>query len=182
MTEDNLETRYQRRWGDWDSEAYFERDGGGIRVLKWQPSDATLGVALYVTIGSSNLPPVSGEPTHRREFFIGLLPEFDAIVEPLAELAIYPKESGKDLDHGHFVRIPGGAVPGAAFEGFVILEPMDDMDLMRFSDRHVQLMMVVPAFPKELDYASKKGVDRLMERMEKQSAPYWDPMREPIFY
>jgi hypothetical protein len=47
--------------------------------------------------------------------------------------------------------------------------------------RHVELLMVVPAFADELDFAPKRGVDELLDVMTEQRTPFWNPDRRSVF-
>jgi hypothetical protein len=111
---DDVESYYLKKWGKTAREAAFERDNVAIKVLKWSASEATGGVTLYATLGASDHPPTSGEPSHRHEFFLGFSPECDDVAESMAGLGAYTYDTGRDLGPGHIYRVDdGGFYPTA---------------------------------------------------------------------
>jgi hypothetical protein len=183
VTYQDIESYYHQQWGDPSREALFETDELALRVLKWSAAAATGGVNLYATVGVSNHPPTSAGSGHRKEFFIGFTPECDDIAWPLAQLAGYSCTSGKELGPGHIYRAPDSLLPSGAFSGFALITPLQDWyEPVLLSDgRHVDLLMAIPMFNDELDFAARRGVDDLLDVMSERAVPFWKPVRHSVF-
>jgi hypothetical protein len=74
---------YIELWGEPSREAEFEILGHEIEVYKWDADANPEEVVMYATVGAS-ASPTPGSPSHRNEFYVGLLPEHDAMAAPLA--------------------------------------------------------------------------------------------------
>jgi hypothetical protein len=46
--------------------------------------------------------------------------------------------------------------------------------------RHVEFLMLVPAFPAEPDYASRYGIGALAGAQERAGVDVWNPFRKPV--
>ena len=179
----DVRSLYLDKWGEPDREAEFETDRCLIRALKWQSSSRTGGVTLYATVGVSDYPLPGVPDSHRQEYFVGFEPEYDDVASPLAWLGIYAQSAPQPLAAGHTYRAPEPLIEGAGFEGFILLAPQDEflapIDLP--DGRHVEFLMLVPAFEDELDFAKSHSVDELMEAIETADVPFWDPNRRSTF-
>jgi hypothetical protein len=164
-------------------QAFFEtRDGIDIRVSKWQEGDGEDALTFYRTSGVSDIPLPGVDAGHRQEFFVACDPECDEIAESLAEVGVYSKRSGKRLSANNIYRSSGPLWGGTDLAGYVVVNPFEgEMQNVRLSDgRHVDFLMLVPAFPGELDYASRHGVDGLAMAQEEAGISFWNPLRKEI--
>ncbi|MFD9279523.1 suppressor of fused domain protein [Streptomyces mirabilis] len=179
----DVRSYYTEDWGNPEREAEFQKGEYVIGVLKWQASASTQGVNIYATVGASDYSLPGFGMEHRQEFFVGLAPECDDIASPLARLGIYAQLAGKSLAAGHVYSAPQGLMEGSDLSGFVLLAPFDGLPApVELADgRHVEFLMAIPVFRDELEFASKHGVDGLMEVMESSQVPFWNPARRSAF-
>lgn len=164
-------------------EALFAtRDGYAIRVLKWVEGEGEYELTLYRTSGVCDIPVPGAVEKHRQEFFVGCDPQCDDIAESIAQLGIYSARTGKALAAQNIYRADGPLWQGTELAGFVITHPFDDeLKSMVLADgRHVAFLMLVPAFPSELDFASLYGVHALAAAQEQAEVEFWNPYREPV--
>ena len=77
---------YFGKYGDPDREAQFsDQSGKKIEVYKWAKNRTGEGVTIYATDGANNC---LGDAAMGCEFFIGLTPDVDEIVEAVAEAGL----------------------------------------------------------------------------------------------
>lgn len=178
---DDVRDLYRARWGEPSRRASFEVDGFEAEVLKWNADANPEGVALYATVGASARPMPGRDPLHRVEFFVGFVPEQDAVASPLAALALYSAREGVDVDHGHTVPVGGPLWSGSGMRWFLVLRPVGDIipPLELPDGLHVDFLQAVPIFETELIYKSTHGAEALLRRWEASMTPFWDPRRDP---
>lgn len=174
-----MRSHYTATLGEPDREAEFAKGRSVIGVLKWRTGPRTEGVTLYATEGVSDYPLPGVPGSHRQEYFVGFEPECDDVAAPLAWLGIYVQSAPQPLAEGNTYRAPEPLMEGLGFRGFIVLgaqkgflSPIDLPD-----GRHVEFLMLIPAFEDELDFAKAHGVDRLMDAIESAEVPFWDPRR-----
>jgi len=172
---------YRAHWGEPSREAHFEVDDLAIEVLKWDADANAEGVALYATVGASSRTLAGHDPKHRTEFFVGLLPEHDAIASPLAALGLYSVREGVALDHGHTVPAGEPLWPGSPMRSFLVMRPRPDfLPALELPDGlHVTFFQAIPIFDSELQFKSEHGADALMRRWEDAQVPFWSGDRAP---
>ncbi|MEV6583703.1 suppressor of fused domain protein [Streptomyces sp. NPDC051582] len=70
-------------------------------------------------------------------------------------------------------RSPAPLWEGTALSGYVAVAPFEgEMQHTTLSDgRHVEFLMLIPAFPEELDYALRHGVAALSVAQEQAGVP-----------
>lgn len=175
--------QFVRLWGEPLREASFQtRDGYDIRILKWVEGEGEDELTFYRTSGVCDIAVPGADEKHRQEFFLACDPECDEIVESIAQLGLYGARSGKALAARNTYRSQGPLWPETELAGFVVSEPFEgEMTGMTLADgRHVEFLMLVPAFPAELDFASKHGVEALMAAQERAGVEFWDVYRKPV--
>ncbi|GGR42669.1 hypothetical protein GCM10010251_69430 [Streptomyces aurantiogriseus] len=171
-----------QRWGEPLREALFRTgDGFEIRVLKWVEGDGDDELTFYRTSGVCDIPVPGADISHRQEFFLGCDPECDEIAESVAQLGLYSARSGKALSAQNIYRADGPLWPGTELSGFVITHPFDgELKSATLADgRHVEFLMLVPAFSAELDFASRHGIGALVTAQDNAGVEFWDPYRKP---
>jgi Suppressor of fused protein (SUFU) len=181
MTTDAVRDSYLARWGEPSRKASFRVDEFEVEVFKWNAAVNPEGVNLYATIGASARPIVGRDPSHRIEFFIGLLPARDEIASPLAALALYPTREGVALDHGHTVPADGPLWPGTEMRWFLVLRPIGDIiSPLELADGiRVEFLQAIPLFESELAYKAANNAEALLRHWEESHVPFWDPDRPP---
>jgi hypothetical protein len=118
---------YRGLWGEPSRTAEFTGSDYTAGVYKWSSDTNPEGVDLYATIGASDKPIPQDDPTHRVEFFLGLLPGRDEVASPLAALALFPTREGKPLDHGHSVPAEEPLWPGTEMRRFLIMRQVGEL-------------------------------------------------------
>ncbi|MFE2265616.1 suppressor of fused domain protein [Streptomyces griseosporeus] len=174
---------FLRTWGEPQREASFRtRDGHDIRILKWVEGEGEDELTFYRTSGVCDIPVPGAEAGHRQEFFLSCDPECDDVAESIAQVGIYAARSGKALAARTVYRAPGPLWPGTELAGFVVTTPFDGeaTSLTLADGRHIEFLMLVPAFPTELDYAVRHGIDALIDAQERAEVDFWNPYRAPV--
>jgi hypothetical protein len=148
-----------------------------VEVYKWDPEATPEGVALYATIGASELPLVGHDPAHRAEFFVGLLPAKDDIARPLAMLASHSAHEKTALDHGHTVIFLEPFWAGTSLRTFLVMRPVSEIlpTLGLPGGVHVEFLQAIPLFQSELAFKKANGAEALLRRWEESGVPFWDP-------
>ena len=177
----NVNELYVDSWGEPSHEALFRaRDGIDIRVMKWSEDVTGEGVTLYWTSGASDIELPGMDPRHRQEFSVGFDPECDEVAESLAQVGMYAARSGKVLGDGHIYRADGPLWSESELVGYVVATE-DSLGYVDLSDgRHVEFLMLVPAFREELDFAARLGVGALIKAQERANIAFWDPFRKKV--
>lgn len=183
MTYQDIESFYSEQWGSPVREAVFEKGDVRLRLFKWSSSSATGGVNIYATVGANDFTEYDDQMGHSQEFFLGFSPECDDIAWPLAQLRAYAGTAGMKLGPGHIYRAPEVLLPSGAFDGFLLITPLDQWyEPVQIEDgRHVQLLMAIPVYSNELDFAASRGVDALLDIMAERNVAFWKPIRPPTF-
>ncbi|GAA2444964.1 suppressor of fused domain protein [Streptomyces glaucus] len=172
-----------REWGEPLREASFRtRDGHDIRILKWVGGEGEDGLTFYRTSGACDVPVPGADGKHRQEFFLSRGPGCDDIAESIAQAGIYAARSGRALAARNIYRAPGPLWPGTGLAGFVVTDPFEGeaTSTVLADGRHVEFLMLVPAFPAELDYASRHGTGALADAQERAGVHFRDPYRKPV--
>ncbi|MFB7545883.1 suppressor of fused domain protein [Streptomyces zaomyceticus] len=172
-----------RKWGEPLREASFQtRDGYDIRILKWVEGEGEDELTFYRTSGVSDIVVPGADEKHRQEFFLSCDPECDEIAESIAQVGLYAARSGKALAAQTVYRSQGPLWAGTELAGFVVSEPFEEEEtsMVLADGRHVEFLMLVPAFPAELDFAAKFGVDALMAAQERAGVEFWNAYRKPV--
>jgi Suppressor of fused protein (SUFU) len=183
MTFKDIDSFYSKQWGISVREAVFEKYEIRLRVLKWSSSPATGGVSIYATVDASDFSESDNKSDHEYEFFLGFSPECDDIAGPLAQLRAYARTADVRVGPGHIYRAPGPLLPSGAFDGFLLITPLDLWyePVQLEGGRHIQLLMAIPLFRDELDFAAGRGGDALLDIMSERNVPFWKPVRRSTF-
>jgi len=178
---DAVRDLYRAHWGEPSRQARFEVGEFDIEVYKWAADANPEGVALYATIGASARPMAGRDPSHRVEFFLGLVPERDDVASALAALGLYSAREGTELDHGHTVPADGPLWPGTPMQTFLVLHPLSDfLPPLELPDGlHVDFLQAVPLFDAERAFKAEHGAEALLARWERDGVPFWNPERAP---
>ena len=180
---DELLSHYSKTWGGSPTRtARFDVGRTVISVYKWAANANPEGVALYATDGMS-AEPISdgGDPNHRIELILGLLPEKDDAARPLAMLASYPAREGVAIDHGHSVSFPEPLWKSTKMSAFLVMKPLGEMvPALRLGEKHVEFLQAIPIFSAELAFKSENGAEALLLAWERAGVPFWDPRRNPL--
>jgi len=112
----------------------------------------------------------------RCEFFIGLCPEEDGVVESLAQVAVHGSGRGTVPTYGDTVTLPTYLWPGTRARSFLFNGSVDEI----FPSLHqpgstMTFIQLIPLTPDELSLKSNYGLDRLWEHLKEVA--YWDPRR-----
>jgi hypothetical protein len=170
---------YRARWGEPVRRARFSVAGFEIDVLKWSAGRSGEGTAMYATVGASEYAMPGWPSRHRVEFFIGLLPELDAVASPLAALGLYSQREQRMLDHGHVVPIGGALWPGTDMSALLVMRPRDGF-LPALDGRgqvHVEFWQAIPVHGAERDFILERGAAALLSHWEQRGVPFWNPAR-----
>jgi hypothetical protein len=172
---------YIARWGEPSRTADFRVGEFTVSVYKWSSEATPEGVNLYATVGASAPSMAGRDPLHRVEFFIGLLPEMDAVASPLAALALYSARAGVAVDHGHTVPSDGALWPGTKMRRFLVMRPVSDIiqPLSLADGTHIEFLQALPMFDSEMAYKTEHSAEALLERWHRAKVPFWDPNRTP---
>ena len=175
-----LRQHYRNLWGEPSRTAHFTIMSKETDILKWDAEINPEGVCLYATAGVSEYPLAEYDPTHRLEFFTGLLPAQDAIARPLAMLALSPVIRGTHLAANHTVTFPEPLWGDTDMHGFLVRGPKAEIvPPLALDNVHIEFLQAIPVFPSEVAFKSKHGADALIRAWQEANVPYWDPNRSP---
>ncbi len=151
-----------------------------IEIYKWDESTTAEGVALYCTLGASTCPIKDNDPSHRVEFFIGLIPARDTIASAFAALGLYAKREGVVLDHWHTVSAGAPLWEGSGMRTFLVVRPKLGFMAPLESENglHVHFLQAIPIFESERVFVSGRGVEALLDRWAQDGVPFWSPDRD----
>ncbi|MBK5571811.1 suppressor of fused domain protein [Ensifer sp. SSB1] len=168
---------YEKLYGRPDRTARFAlADGRSILIYKWSEESSKEGVTLYATDGVREL---LKDGSDACEFYIGLRPEVDDVVEAIAEAAFDGNGTGVPPNSGDTITLSFPLWKGTVAATFLftngdgILPPIQD------NGTAIHFVKLVPIFPNELEYKKRFGEDALWERFESQGVEYWNAYREP---
>jgi hypothetical protein len=173
---DLIKVHYRECFGAPTREAEFvSKTGERIEVWKWSEAASGEGVCIYATIGAS----IELDATSKRcEFFLGIAPEVDDVVESLAEVALHGTGTKQAPHFGDTVTLPWGLWNGTAMTTFLITEGGDEIIRpLRKPGCDVDFLQLVPLFPSECAYKKAHGENELWEQFESKQVPYWDSKR-----
>jgi hypothetical protein len=177
-----VERYYLQQWGKPSRTATFRSADATIEVYKWNADSTREGVAIYATVGAS-LYPIKDTPSdHRVEFFVGLNPERDEIASPLAALASYPIAHNVTIGHGHTVPLDKPLWVGSGMSSLMVLRPVSTVigQLHLSGGLHVEFLQVIPLFPSEVVFKSKRKAEDLLALWKAAGVPFWDPERSSV--
>ena len=134
---------------------------------------------LYVTLGASEHAMIGDDPTHRVEYFVGLLPGRDEIASPLAALSLYAAREETSVRHGDTVLADGPLWPGSDVRTFLVLRQREEVlpTLALQGGIHVEPLQAIPIHDAERRFTVAHGADALLSRWEQRNVPFWDPRR-----
>jgi len=175
-----VEGVYEQRWGRPARRARFATTEYSIDVCKWTPETNGEGVTIYATIGASNYSMPESDPSHRVEYFVGLLPECDAYAEPLATLSLYPFLHNVNVDAGHTLALPDPFCQGSPMHVFLVARPAPGFfAAIEVGSQHVEFLQAIPIHDVERDFRAANGDGDLRDLWEREGVRFWDPFRRP---
>ena len=172
-----IKAHYIQRFGKPTREAEFvARTGECIEVWKWSEAASREGVCIYATIGAST---ELDAGARRCEFFFGVSPEVDGVVESLAEIALHGTGTKFAPHFGDTVTLTWGLWPGTSMSTFLVTAGGDEIigSLKTVDNLNVEFLQLVPLFADECAFKKANGEDKLWKHFEENQVPYWDSKR-----
>jgi hypothetical protein len=173
------------------SEYYFGRFGTPIRqaefispsqkkieIYKWNDSQTNLGVAVYATVGASGR---LGDDCLGCEFFLGMLPAVDDIVDSLAEVAMHGNGTTNVPDSGDTITLACPLWPGTEAKSLMFTDGCEIIPPHKFKDKEIRFIQLVPLFDSELRFKRDHGEEALWRCFKSLGVPYWSPGRKEVF-
>jgi hypothetical protein len=151
-----------------------------FHIVKVRP-DRPEGLWTYATIGAWAA--TRDEPASL-EFVAVARSEAAVIMERLAHAAYYHAGPPTNrLGVGHTVPIGEGWVPGSPLDHILVSLPYlwgPKLEHCPVSDRHVQVVWLLPIHKIERDFKQRHGVEALEQKLEAAAIDYLDPFRPPV--
>jgi hypothetical protein len=170
---------YRQRWGEPTRRAAFRKGDLVAEVEKWSADANPDGVTLYATLGASRHGQSGGDPNHRCEFLLGLVPEKDDVASALAALALFPERERTRVDHGHIVPADGPLWSGTQMDAFLVMRPLEELvPTVSTGDAHIEVLQAIPIFPAEREALRTKPADELLQEWQSKGVAFWDPDRK----
>jgi len=158
---------------------YKSPEGTLVQVFKWDESQTDEGVTMYATLGA-NLR--VGNFTESCEFFIGMTPEADSIVDALAEIALHGNGTTEVPNSGDTTTLAYELWLGTEAKTFMFTDGDELVSpIKNESGKQIWFIQLVPLFEKELAYKKEYGEEALWEKFEETGVPYWDSSRKSAF-
>jgi hypothetical protein len=174
MTSKDVRSHYVKAFGEPSRVAHYQNDDVRIEILKWDADKHPEGVAFYATVGRSVRALPGQQPTHRVEFFVGLLPPVDEIARSLADLAA----CSNSLAHGSTFTRPEPLWTGTSMNAFLICRPIEKMvPPLEAAGHHVIFDQAIPLYPEECAFVIEHGAEALRDRWNSSQVPFWNPER-----
>ena len=153
---------------------YVSREGPRILVYKWDEEKTNEGVTMYATDGASE---VLGTGERSCEFFLGLTPAVDDIVEALAEVAMDGNGTGQIPSSGDSITLAFDLWRGTQMRSFLFTDGSELIPSHLETSKRIDFIQLVPLFASELEFKSAHGEAALWERFKAKTVPYWDSTR-----
>lgn len=166
---------YVSRFGEPARQAEFiSPSGHKIEVYKWDERHTDEGVAMYATIGANE---VLGDSGTGCEFFVGLTPEVDDIVQTLAEVALHGRGDKSVPASGDSITLSYPLWSGTEANALLFTDGDEILPSISVDGRTIIFLQLVPLFTTELAYKKKYGERGLWSAFEAKQVPYWDSRR-----
>ena len=173
----NISSYYKKIFGEPEREAEFvTSDGNRVEIYKWNEEQTGEGVAMYTTLGASK---VLGDSQSTCEFFIGLTPEVDNIVQALAEVALHGNGTDRVPNSGDTITLAYDLWPGTKARSFMFSDGDEVLPSTKSDGKEVHFIQLVPLYDSELQYKKEYGEGALWNKFESLQVPYWDSERNP---
>lgn len=181
MILDSVRDHYLGVLGPPSREAQFGSLGFSVEVLKWNAESNPEGVAIYASIGASAHPMKGHNPSHRFEFFLGLLPEMDRSAISLGAVSLDSRVNDSTLDYWHLYTYEEHLWPGTEMNSFLLAKPVEEIipGLVFPDGIHIEFVQLIPLFPSEADYVRSTNGPALLDAWRSLGVPFWDPHRIP---
>jgi Suppressor of fused protein (SUFU) len=171
----NLLAYYITKFGKPTRRAEFvSPEKNKVQVCKWDGDQTNEGVTMYATIGANK---VLGDSTNSCEFFIGISPEVDDIVEALAEVALHGNGRHAIPKSGDSITLSYHLWKETKANSFLFTDGQEILPSFIYGDKKIEFIQLVPLFLSELDYKKKYGEEKLWEMFESKLTPYWSSNR-----
>ncbi len=166
---------YLTKFGEPSRQAEFLSPGDHrIGIYKWDECQTDEGVAMYATIGASD---VLGNSDFSCEFFVGLKPEVDDIVQTLAEVALHGRGDSSIPETGDSITLSYPLWQGTQASAFLFTDGDEILPPVLVGSKKMVFLQLVPLFLSELEYKKEKGEQSLWSAFESKQVPYWDSCR-----
>ena len=174
-----ISSYYIRKYGNPEREAEFvSPEGKKIEIFKWNEEQTGEGVTMYATIGASeNI----GNDQLVCEFFIGMTPAADHIVQALAEVALHGNGSDEVPSSGDTITLAYDLWEGTKARSFMFTDGEEILPPMSDGSKIIEFVQLVPLFDAELLYKKEHGEEALWDRFETKEVPYWNSDRDSAF-
>ena len=174
-----ISSYYINKYGNPEREAEFvSPEGKKVKIYKWNEEQTGEGVTMYATIGASeNI----GNDQSACEFFIGMTPAADNIVQALAEVALHGNGSDKVPSSGDTITLVYDLWEGTKARSFMFSDGEELLSPMSDGSKNIEFVQLVPLFDSELRYKKEHGEEALWKRFEAKEVPYWDSNRDSAF-
>ena len=171
----NVDDYYVKRYGEPCREArYISQNEDIIYIYKWGPEKTNEGVTIYATMGVSQILKTDKLAC---EFFIGIEPEIDGIVEALAETGIEGNGTRFPPNSGDTLTLSMPLWEGALVKTFMFSNGAGILPPIACGEYKINFIKLVPLFEDEILYKVKYGEDGLWKYFEKNNVPYWSSER-----
>ena len=184
--DEEIRKHYQRVWGasrvsdvHWTPGPLASRLPS-LHIAKVEPSPAE-PFWTYATIGAWE---ASRDEKHNLEFVAVARTDAPIVLIRLGQIAFYHAGGPESrLGIGHTVPIGEGWTDGSPLDHFLVSLPylwgprLEDCVL---SDRHIQVLWVLPIHDSERQYIADRGLDALERLFEERAIDYLDPFRPAV--
>ena len=166
---------YTSRFGLPNREAEFtSSDDRKIAIYKWNPEQTDEGVTIYASVGAHTW---LGNSKKSCEFFIGITPEVDDIVDAVAETAIHGNGSMNVPSIGDTITLSFPLWGGTEARTFLFTGGNEIIPPIIIKKKDIIFIQLVPLFDGELQFKKTYSEEALWQAFEKKMIPYWSSER-----
>ncbi|MCB4811062.1 suppressor of fused domain protein [Methylovorus menthalis] len=169
---------YFKKFGSPSREAEFSTQKNSIKVLKWDQDKTGEGVAIYATEGASN---IHGDENNGCEFFLGIAPEVDDVVDAIAEAALHGNGTLLIPNSGDSINLSYPLWVGTEAHSFMFTNGDEIIEPINIVNKKIIFIQLVPIFESELKYKNDHSEIDLWKRFEALEVAYWNAKRKQAF-
>lgn len=169
---------YIKKYGTPSREAQFSTKQRSIKVFKWDEAKTGEGVTIYATEGASN---IHGDKSNGCEFFLGIKPEVDSVIDAIAESALDGNGTSSIPNTGDSITLSYPLWEGTEAHSFMFTNGDEIIAPIENNLKRITFIQLVPVFESELEHKKKFGETSFWKRFEELQVAYWSSERNRAF-
>lgn len=168
----DIVSHYKKLYGEPERVARFtDNCGTQIHIYKFGLAQNPDEVAIYATDGARHISSLG------IEYFIGIRPEVDEIVDAVAEVAIEGKKWQTPPKPGDSITLSFPIWNNSKASTLMFSNGDEIIPDLTVGPRTIRFIKLVPLFPEELEFKKEFGAERLWQHFIAHRVAYWSSNR-----